>query len=109
MSIQTIHAALLSAATSLNAFWLLNIAKEASPTVKAFFNFYPVTGPLLGLYIASIAVFCILFVAMRNAHFLQRDASGIFIRWYFVLSVILFFFAIFPPVYVPIVELLAVS
>ena len=109
MQIQTIHAMLFSAATSLNAFWMLNIAKEAYPAVKEFLNFYPVSGPLLGLYMASIAVFCVLFVAIRNAHFLQRAAFGIFIRWYFILSVILFFFAIFPPVYVPIVELFASS
>ena len=104
MSMQTIHATLFAAATSLNAFWILNIMKEASPAVKAFLGFYPVTGPLLGLYIASILVFVILLAILRNVPVTQTGAFMKFAGWYFMLSVIVFFFGVFPPVYVPIVE-----
>ena len=104
MSMQTIHATLFSAATSLNAFWILNIVKESSPAVKAFLNFYPVTGPLLGLYIASILVFLVSLALIRNVSLTQTGAFMKFAGWYFILSVIVFFFGVFPPVYVPIVE-----
>ena len=107
MSLQTIHAILFSAATSLNAFWLLNVAKEASPAVKEFFNFYPVTGPLLGLYIASIIALVASFAAVRSLHVTRAGAFMKFSGWYFVLSVIIFFFAVFPPVYEPVVGWLA--
>ena len=104
MSMQTIHATLFSAATSLNAFWILNIVKESSPAVKAFLGFYPVTGPLLGLYIASILVFLVSLALIRNVPVTQTGAFMKFAGWYFMLSVIAFFFGVFPPVYVPIVE-----
>ena len=109
MSIQTIHATLFAAATSLNAFWILNIMKEASPAVKAFLGFYPVTGPLLGLYIASILVFLVSLAVLRNVPVTQTGAFMKFAGWYFMLSVIVFFFGVFPPVYVPIVEWLTSS
>ena len=104
MSMQTIHATLFSAGTSLNAFWILNIVKESSPAVKAFLGFYPVTGPVLGVYIASILVFVILLAVLRNVPVTQTGAFMKFAGWYFMLSVIAFFFGVFPPVYVPIVE-----
>jgi hypothetical protein len=98
---RTINATLFATATSLNAFWILNIAKEAYPAVKTLFNFYPVTGPLLGLYIASIAVFCISYVLGK------RIARTSIVRYYLVLSALFFFLGVFAPVYGPIVRILA--
>lgn len=97
---QTINATLFAAAASLNAFWVLNIAKEAYPAVKEFLNFYPVTGPLLGLYAASIVIFCLVYVLARK---MSLGAA----LYYFMLSCLLFALAVFPPLYEPIVELLA--
>lgn len=93
-----ISSVLFAAATSLNAFWIMNVTKEAVPAVKAFFNFYPVTGPLLGLYLASLAIFAaaygISIWLMPESRTPERAVS-----WYFYISVVLFFFAVFPPVY----------
>ncbi len=93
---QTINATLFAAAASLNAFWVLNIAKEAYPAVKEFLNFYPVTGPLLGLYVLSVAIFCFVYV-------LTRKMSLAAAPYYFMLSCLLFALAVFPPIYEPIV------
>ena len=103
MTLQKIYAILFASATSLNAFWILNIAKESSPAVKAFFNFYPVTGPLLGLYSASLAVCIVLFLLTRRAGLWHARMPRLLCEWYFMLSVLFFAFAVFPPVYVPIV------
>lgn len=107
MSIQTIHVTLFSAATSLNAFWILNIVKEVFPSVKGIFNFYAVTGPLLGVYLASIAVFCILFFVTRTMRVFRGTKTGILLQWYFMGSAFIFFFAVFSPVYEPIVRSLS--
>lgn len=76
----------------------MNVTKEAVPAVKEFFNFYPVTGPLLGLYLASLLVFgaayAICALRMPDTRAPERALS-----WYFYISVVLFFFAVFPPVY----------
>ena len=98
---QMINTTLFAAATSLNAFWILNVAKESYPAVKTFLNFYPVTGPLLGLYLTSFVVFCVFFILAR------KNTYSTATQYYFVFSVLLFFFAVFPPVYEPIVTLLS--
>lgn len=103
---QTLYATLFSAATSLNAFWIINLAKESLPDVKALLNFYPVTGPLLGLYAASVVVLIAAFIAARILPWFKEQRAGAFLSWYFVFSVVVFFFAVFPLVYEPIVELL---
>ena len=69
--------------------------------VKASLDFYPVTGPLLGLYLVSLAVFCISYILVR------RSALGTAVQYYFLLSAPLFFFAVFSPVYEPIVRFLS--
>lgn len=102
-NMQTINATLFAAATSLNAFWVLNIAKEAYPAVKAFFNFYPVTGPLLGLYLASIAIFCASYIVGK------KIGQGSMIRYYYILSALFFFVGVFAPIYEPIVRFLGAS
>lgn len=102
-----IRATLFSAAASLNAFWILNIAKEAYPSVKAFLNFYPVTGPLLGLYGASIVVFIVSFAVVWGIRLMHARVSPNLLEWYFAVSVIVFFFAVFPPVYEPVARLLS--
>jgi len=104
MQTRTIHAMLIAAGKSLNIFWILNILKEAFPAVKSVLNFYPVTGPLLGIYLTSIFVLVLAFFIVRSMPFSGSRAYGTFAGWYFVVSVLVFFFAIFPPVYVPIVE-----
>lgn len=100
---QTINATLFAAATSLNAFWVLNIVKEAYPAVKALFNFYPVTGPLLGLYLASIAIFGIAYVLGK------KIGQGGMIRYYYMLSALFFFVGVFAPAYEPVVKFLGAS
>ena len=97
---RTINATLFAVATSLNVFWMLNIAKEAYPAVKALFNFYPVTGPLLGMYLASIAVFCVSYVLGKS---IVRTKV---VQYYFMLSAVFFFFGVFSPLYEPIVRFL---
>lgn len=95
---------MLAGGTSLNAFWVLNICKEAYPAFKELLNFYPVTGPLLGLYLASFATFVVVFVLVRSMRW--GSATERILRWYFMLSVLLFFLMTFPPVWEPIVGVL---
>lgn len=100
--IQQINSILWAAVVSVNFFWILNILKESYKGVKAFLNFYPAVGPLLGLFIFSGLVFIIAFlilVALKPKN--QKLAF-----WAYLISVIAFFFMVFPPVWEPIVDVL---
>lgn len=100
---------ILAAAITLNFFWITNIFKEANKSVSKFLNFYNPTGPLLGLFIISLVLFfiliAILYLIFRNK--LGSKDSQKFVIWFYIVSVILFFFMVFPPVFEPIVEILS--
>ena len=100
-----INAALFSAATSLNVFWILIVLKGAYPAVSKFMNFHPPTGPLLGLYIFSILIFALCFLAGWFA-FQGRDKAWIFLRWYFIGSVIFYVFITLPVFHEALIHLL---
>ena len=100
-----INAAIFSAATSLNAFWILIVLKGAYPSVSKFMNFHPPTGPLLGLYIFSILIFVLCFLAARFV-FKGRDRAWASLRWYFIGSVILYVFITLPVFHEPLINLL---
>lgn len=97
------NAILYSASVSLTFFWILNIFKESYKAVKAFLNFYPPIGPLLGLFIFSILVFILVFLLFRSFRIKDQRKS----YWAVVIFSLLFSLMVFPPIYEPIVELLA--
>ena len=72
-----------SAATSLNAFWILIVLKGAYPAISKFMNFYPPIGPLLGLYIFSTLIFVLCFFAGWFA-FRDRDKVSTLLYRYFM-------------------------
>ena len=102
-------ATLIGAGLSLNLFWILNVLKEAFPPVKEWLTFYAPVGPLLGLFTLSIVglvtFMVLMYILLKNApdkEALEKDSF-----WVFVVSTIIFFFLVFPPVFEPLVHLLA--
>ena len=100
-----INAALFSAATSLNAFWILIVLKGAYPAVSKFMNFHPPTGPLLGLYISSILIFVLCFLVCRFV-FHGTDKASTAFYCYFIWSVIFYAFVTLPVFHEPLIHLL---
>ena len=100
-----INAALFSAATSLNAFWILIVLKGAYPAISKFMNFYPPIGPLLGLYIFSTLIFVLCFFAGWFA-FRDRDKVSTLLYRYFIASVIFYALITLPVFHEPLIHLL---
>ena len=101
--IQQINSILWAAALTLNFFWILNILKESYKGVKAFLNFYPAVGPLLGLFIFSGIVFFISFVILV----MIKPKSQKTAFWVYVISAVIFFFMVFPPIFKLFVDILS--
>ncbi|MBI2326709.1 hypothetical protein HYU92_00145 [Candidatus Curtissbacteria bacterium] len=101
-SMSSANSYLISASLSLHFFWILNIFKEAFPQIKNFLTFYQPVGPLLGLYILSSLVFVLLLIVFKLVKI--GDQKKAF--WFFVLSCVIFFFLVFPPIFGPIVDLI---
>ena len=99
---QQIKSVLWSAAVSLTFFWKLNILKESFKGVKDFLNFFPSVGPLLGLFVFSVVVFLLAFGVFS----LIKPKSQKLAFWVYLLSVVVFVFMVFPPVFGPIVALI---
>lgn len=100
-----INSVIFAAATSLNTFWILIVLKGAYPPVSSFMNFHPPTGPLLGLYIFSILIFILCFLAGWFA-FQSRDKVWVSLNWYFMGSVVLYVFITLPVFHDPLIRLL---
>ena len=100
-----INAALFSAATSLNAFWILIVLKGAYPAISEFMNFHPPTGPLLGLYISAVLIFVLCFLAGWFV-FQGRDKARVLLHRYFIGSVIFYVFITLPVFHQPLIHLL---
>lgn len=100
--IQQINSKLLAAGLTLNFFWILNILKESYKEVKAFLNFYPDVGPLLGLFIFSGIVFFISLVVLV----MIKPKSQKTAFWFYALSAVIFFFMVAPPFFKPLVDIL---
>lgn len=96
------NSVLLAASAGLTVFWILNIFKETYPGVKAVLNFYPPVGPLLGLFLVSMA-------AMAVAYYLilkikpKNQMVGFFV---FSASAIIFALMVFPPIFEPLIKML---
>lgn len=99
---QQINSILWAAALTLDFFWILNILKESYKGVKAFLNFYPAVGPLLGLFIFSGIVFFISFVVLV----MIKPKSQKTAFWFYTISAIVFFLMVFPPIFKPLVDIL---
>lgn len=97
------NGALLAACSSLTFFWILNILKESFAGVKSFLNFYPPVGPLLGLFVFSILVHIIIFIMFSNIFKITNQKWSF---WVLIISSVLFFFMVFPPVFAVIAGLL---
>ena len=101
--IQQINSVLWAAALTLNFFWILNILKESYKGVKDLLNFYPPVGPLLGLFIFSGIVFFVsILILLMIKPKSQRTAFLVYVT-----SALVFFLMVFPPVWEPIVDILA--
>ena len=101
--IQQINSVLWAAALTLNFFWILNILKESYKGVKDLLNFYPPVGPLLGLFIFSGIVFFVsILILLMIKPKSQRTAFLLYVT-----SALVFFLMVFPPVWEPIVDILA--
>ncbi|MBI2022106.1 hypothetical protein HYS93_04510 [Candidatus Daviesbacteria bacterium] len=94
------NSVLWATSASLNFFWVLNIFKESFKDVKNFLNFYPPTGPLLGLFTFSIFVFIVVLFGLK----LIRIRNQKFSFWAILISSILFLIMVFPPVFKIIVD-----
>lgn len=92
----------LAASSSLTFFWVLNILKESFSPVKGFLNFYPPVGPLLGLFVFSIAVFAVAFLIFRKVRVEDQKLSF----WVLMVSATVFSLMVFPPVFEVVVEFL---
>jgi hypothetical protein len=84
-------------------FGILNIGKYVFASFKAVLNFYPAVGPLLGLYVLCIIIYMLLVWLFSAVKIESQKLSLIF----FVVGIVIFFFLVFPPVYEPIVHLIA--
>jgi len=101
--IQQTNSILWAATIALNFFWVLNILKEAFSGVKSFLNFYPPVGPLLGLFIFSVIIF---FISILILVMIKPKSQKVAF-WVYVTSILVFFLMVFPPVWEPIVDILA--
>lgn len=100
--IQQINSILWAAALTLDFFWILNILKESYKGVKAFLNFYPAVGPLLGLFIFSGIVFVLSYLVFA----MIKPKSQKTVFWFYTISAIVFFLMVFPPIFQPFVDTL---
>jgi len=100
--IYKVNAILWAAGVSLTVFWKLNILKEAYVPVKNFLNFYPPVGPLLGLFIFSGLAFIISFFVFSLLKLKSQKVAF----WVLLISSIVFFLMVFPPMFEPVVGLL---
>ena len=100
-SVRNLNSVLLAASFTLTFFWILNILKESYAGTKNALNFYPPVGPLLGLFLSSIFVYVLALILLK---FIKVDQEIAFIL--FAISTILFALMIFPPIFIPIAELL---
>lgn len=93
---------LLAASVSLYFFAVLNIIKEANSNIKELLNFYPMVGPLLGLFSSSIIIYILSFFVITGVKPSNQKLAFLV----FLITAIGFFLLVFPPVYEPIVHLL---
>ncbi len=100
-------AALWGATKALTVFWIVNILKEAYKPVKDVLGFYSPVGPLLGLFLVSLAVFVVVTYVLAKSTNLTQKLSEKTTFWAYAGSVALFFVMVFPPVFEPIVNVLA--
>jgi len=94
---------LVAAGLTFIVFWKINILKEAYPSIKSFLEFYKPIGPLLGVFTVALLSFFI-FSALFH---LIKVRNQKFSFWFFAISAILFALMVFPPVFEPIVHILA--
>jgi hypothetical protein len=96
---------LIAASISLIFFAILNIAKESNDFVKNLLNFYPPTGPLLGLFLSSILIFIFIYFLA----FLLKPTNQKAAFFFILISSFVFFLLVFPPVFEPIVDLFKIK
>ena len=100
--IPQINSVLWAGALALNFFWILNILMESYKGVKAFLNFYPAVGAVLGLFIFSGIVFIVFYIILV----MIKPKSQKIAFWFYTISATAFFFMVFSPIFNPIVNLL---
>ena len=105
------YSLLCAIGTGLNFFWAFVIAKEVSPAVKDFLTVSTAVGPLSGLFLYATLVFAAVWILLYGTYLAAGERYVAFFArthfWYFSLSIILFFFLVFPPIFLPIVRFLS--
>lgn len=92
---------LWTASLTLTFFWVLNILKEIFSGVKNFLNFYPSVGPLLGLFLLSSLFTFVAYLIVLSV----KPASQKLAFWSYLISAIIFFLMVFPPIFEPLVDI----
>ena len=106
-NLNTINAMLLATAFSATIFWIMNIFKVVSPGFNSFLQVYKPAGPLSGLFVYSVAGFVVfwllwsLFSMKANA---KKYLKASIITFY--VTIVLFFFMVWPGIFGPVVEFL---
>jgi len=106
-NLNMINALLLAASFSATIFWVMNIFKVASPAFKSFLEVYAPAGPLSGLFVYPIIGFFVfwllwsIFTIKANA---SKYLKSSIITFY--VTIILFFFMVWPGIFGPVAELL---
>lgn len=93
---------LWSASLALTFFWVLNILKEVFSSVKNFLNFYSPVGPLLGLFLFSGLFAFVAYLIILTV----KPASQKLAFWSYLISAVVFFLMVFPPIFEPLVDIL---
>lgn len=101
-------AALYAGSATLNAYWIMVLIKASSDGFSSFLNWYGPVGPLLSLFILNMVVFGLVFYFV-DKHFAEASQRSLkrhqnLSVQLFVLSSILVFFMLFPPIFEPIAE-----
>jgi hypothetical protein len=91
----------ITTGSTLTFFWVVNIVKTADKGFSDVLNFYPPVGPLLGVYLLSLVAFALFMVLSRS---LKVNSAVAF--WFYVITTLLFFFMVFPPVFEPVAHVI---
>jgi len=98
-------AVLYAGSASITLFWVLVIMKAAFKPVKNFLDFYSPVGPLLGVFVAAILMFVV--AKYLIAKYFEENHKGLNKKedraiLVYIVSVVLFVFMVFPPIFEPI-------
>ncbi len=101
---------LVAGSVSLNAFWVFTILAESYKAFHDLFNVYDPIGALLGVFLASLLMFVLAMFGTQkylstNKVNLKKVETNVINAY--VVSIVLFFFMVFPAFFSPIVDVIS--